>query len=61
MKRRAALSSIHGLQIIYVMHARPDGTIVTQPPSLPVDWVLIDGLQVCHPDWVLLGLLGAQC
>jgi hypothetical protein len=28
------------------MHATPDGQVQTPEPQAPVDWVLIDGLQV---------------
>eukprot|EP00199_Chlamydomonas_sp_CCMP681_P005505 CAMPEP_0119105080 /NCGR_PEP_ID=MMETSP1180-20130426/3136_1 /TAXON_ID=3052 ORGANISM="Chlamydomonas cf sp, Strain CCMP681" /NCGR_SAMPLE_ID=MMETSP1180 /ASSEMBLY_ACC=CAM_ASM_000741 /LENGTH=243 /DNA_ID=CAMNT_0007090037 /DNA_START=266 /DNA_END=997 /DNA_ORIENTATION=- len=45
---RAALLGLQGkhLQIVYVMHATPDGQLVTSPPPpSSCDWVLVDGLQ----------------
>jgi hypothetical protein len=45
---RSALPNLQGtgLEVVYVMHATPDGQVQTPQPQLPVDWVLIDGLQV---------------
>lgn len=46
---RAGLEQLQqsGLQLIYVMHATPDGRLVTPlPPANSVDWLLVDGLQV---------------
>lgn len=45
---RSALPDLQGtgLEVVYVMHATPDGKVQTPLPQMPVDWVLIDGLQV---------------
>lgn len=43
--RAAALDLPHSLEVVYVMHAAPDGRIVTPLPAGPVQWVVLDSLQ----------------
>lgn len=50
---RSALAGLQGqhLQVIYVMHAKPDGQLITaRPPPDSCDWVLVDGIQVSHKE-----------
>uniref|UniRef100_A0A7S3QTV4 phosphoribosylanthranilate isomerase n=1 Tax=Dunaliella tertiolecta TaxID=3047 RepID=A0A7S3QTV4_DUNTE len=44
---RAGLQVLRGagLQVVYVQHVTPEGSVQTAMPEGPVDWVLLDGLQ----------------
>jgi len=58
---RAALPGIPAdLQVVYVMHANPEGQILTQLPAggRRPDWLLVDGQQVhvwCGVGWGVKG------